>query len=220
MEEVWSFIQTLLNPKSIIEYGGFALLVFVIFAETGLFFGFFLPGDSLLFMAGLFCATGLLDVSIYVLTITLIIAAIAGNFVGFWFGKRTGPLLLKRKDSLLFKKKYVETARDFYQKYGGLALIISRFLPIFRTFVPIFAGIVLVDFRRFTFYNITGAILWVGSLVLSGYFLGRKFPQIEEYLLYIVIGIIVLSTIPVISTFVRKKVEVIIPPPKNKQPNE
>lgn len=216
MEQVWEFIQKLMHPQSIIEYGGLALLIFVIFAETGLFFGFFLPGDSLLFIAGLLCATseearslgqeGLLNVSIFTLILSVSAAGIAGNFVGYWFGKRTGPVIFKRDDSLLFKRKYIESARDFYHQYGGMALILGRFMPIIRTFVPIFAGIVQVDYKKFVFYNISGSFLWVMSMCLSGYFLGHTFPKIQHYLEYIVIGIILISFVPVAIAFLRKRV--------------
>lgn len=216
MEQFWDLLHTLMNPKSIIEYGGLALLIFVIFAETGLFFGFFLPGDSLLFIAGLLCATseeaartggeGLLNVSIYTLILSIAAAGILGNMVGYWFGKRTGPVIFKRDDSLLFKKKYLESARDFYHQYGGVALILGRFMPFIRTFVPIFAGIVKVDYKKFMAYNISGSFLWVMSMTLSGYFLGFSFPQIQNYLEYIVIGIILVSVIPVVITFLRKRV--------------
>ncbi len=216
MEQFWDILHTLMHPKSIIEYGGLALLIFVIFAETGLFFGFFLPGDSLLFIAGLLCATseearslgqnGVLNVSIITLVLSVSIAGIAGNFVGYWFGKRTGPLLFKRDDTLLFKKKYIESARDFYQEYGGAALVLGRFMPIIRTFVPIFAGVVQVDYKKFVWYNVMGSFLWVASMTLSGYFLGHTFPQIQNYLEYIVIGIILVSMVPVAITFLRKRV--------------
>lgn len=218
MDQVWQFLETLMHPKSIIEYGGIYLLLFIIFAETGLFFGFFLPGDSLLFIAGLAAATSAeaklvgnmeavyFDINIFVLVLTVSIAGILGNFVGYWFGKKTGPVLFKKDDSFLFKKKYMESARDFYHEYGGLALILGRFMPIIRTFVPIFAGVVKVDYKKFVLFNISGSILWVASMCFSGYFLGISFPKIQNYLEYVVIGIIFLSMVPVVLTFLRKKI--------------
>jgi membrane-associated protein len=180
----------------------------VIFAETGLFFGFFLPGDYLLFLAGMFVATDKLDVSIYILVIGLILAAIAGNFVGYWFGRRTGPVLYQRNDSFFFKKKYLKAAEVYYRKQGAFALIMGRFIPIVRTFAPIIAGIVKLDFNKFAFYNISGAILWITSLTLLGYFLGRSFEQeINDYLLFIVIGFILITTIPLIVTYLKRKIE-------------
>src|SRR5690606_17462063 len=178
MHEFWLSFQQLLDAETLLKTGGFYLLLIVVFAETGLFFGFFLPGDYLLFLAGLFCASGLLPVSIYTLCGGLLGAAILGNYTGYWFGRRTGPMLFKRKESLLFKQKYIIAAEEFYHKYGALALIVGRFMPIIRTFAPIFAGVVRVDIGRFSFLNISGAILWVGVLTFSAYFFGHRFPQV------------------------------------------
>lgn len=198
-------VQTLLNPKSIIHYGGLALLLFVIFAETGLFFGFFLPGDSLLFVAGLMCGSPIFDVNIYLLLGTLIIAGIAGNFVGYIFGRKTGPLLFRRDDTLFFKKKHVNLAKDFYDRYGGTALILGRFMPIVRTFVPIMAGVVQLDFKKFVIYNIVGCVAWILSMTLAGYFLGKLFPALQDNLEYIVITIILISMIPLAWTYLKEK---------------
>src|SRR5690606_14544387 len=171
----------------------------------GLFFGFFLPGDYLLFLAGLFVASGILDTNIYTLCAGLILAAVIGNFVGYVFGRRAGPMLFKREDSLLFKKKYVVVAEEFYHKYGAAALILGRFLPIIRTFAPIFAGIVRVDFKKFALYNVVGALLWVLTLTLAGYFLGKEFPQIINYIEYIVVGFIVFATGPILYAFLKRQ---------------
>ena len=207
MQEFWNSLQHFIDPEKLLKEGGFYVVLFVIFAETGLFFGFFLPGDYLLFLAGMFVATGRLDVNIYVLVFGLIVAAISGNFTGYWFGKKTGPLLYKRKDTFFFKKKYLLAAEKYYRKQGAFALIMGRFVPIVRTFAPIFAGVVKLDVKKFAFYNILGAILWIASLTLLGYFLGRSFAeQIEEYLVYIIIGFILITTIPLVITFVKKKV--------------
>ncbi len=207
MQEFWNSLQHLIDPEKLLKEGGFYLVVFVIFAETGLFFGFFLPGDYLLFLAGMFVATGRLDVNIYILVLCLILAAISGNFTGYWFGKKTGPLLYKRKDTFFFKKKYLIAAEKYYRKQGAFALIMGRFVPIVRTFAPIVAGVVKLDVKKFAFYNIAGAIIWIASLTLLGYFLGKTFAhQIEEYLVYIIVGFIVITTIPLIVTFVKKKV--------------
>ncbi len=205
MESFWDHLQNLTDAQSIISQGGYYLLLLVVFAETGLFFGFFLPGDYLLFLAGLLCATGLLDVSIYLLIITLVIAGFLGNYVGYWFGYRTGPVLLKKEDSFFFKKRYIYLAEDFYKRNGGMALVLGRFFPIIRTFAPIFAGIVKVDFKKFTIYNIIGSIAWVTTLTLSGYFLGRRYPHLKDYLQYIVIGLIIVTTIPLIFALLKKR---------------
>ncbi|MBC7616857.1 MAG: DedA family protein [Pedobacter sp.] len=207
MQEFWNSLQHFIDPEKLLREGGFYVVVFVIFAETGLFFGFFLPGDYLLFLAGMFVATGRLDVNIYVLILGLFIAAVAGNFTGYWFGRKTGPMLYSRKDTFFFKKRYLLAAEKYYRKQGAFALIMGRFVPIVRTFAPIFAGIVRLEIKKFAIYNVVGAILWIASLTLLGYFLGKRFAQqIEEYLVYIIIGFIIITTIPLIITFVKKQV--------------
>lgn len=205
MHEYWEYLTNLADAQQIIHKGGFYLIMFVVFAETGLFFGFFLPGDYLLFLAGMFVATQKLDVGITTMIVGLIAAAIAGNFVGYWFGYRTGPVLYKRQDSFFFKKKYLVAAEEYYKKQGAFTLIIGRFVPIVRTFAPIFAGIVKLDFKKFAFYNILGAFFWITSLTLLGYFLGMKFEkEVNQYLSYIILGFIVITTIPLITTFFKK----------------
>jgi len=207
MHDFWNNLHQLLDPEKLLREGGFYLVVFVIYAETGLFFGFFLPGDYLLFLAGMFVATGKLDVNIAVLLAGLCIAAISGNFTGYWFGRKTGPVLYTRKDSFFFKKRYLKAAKEYYQKQGAFALIMGRFVPIVRTFAPIFAGVVKLDFKKFALYNILGGVLWICSLTLLGYFLGRRFEkEINDYLLYIIIGFILITTIPLLITFVKSKV--------------
>jgi membrane-associated protein len=207
MHEIWDYLQHLIDPVKLLREGGFYLLLFVIFAETGLFFGFFLPGDYLLFLAGMFVATGKLDVSIFILIVGLIAAAVIGNFVGYWFGNKTGPVLYQREDTFFFKKKYLKAAEVYYRKQGAFALIMGRFIPIVRTFAPIIAGIVKLDFNKFAFYNITGAFLWITSLNLLGFFLGRSFEkEINDYLLYIIVGFILITTIPLIITYLKRKI--------------
>jgi len=205
MESFWDYLQNLTDAQSIISRGGFYFLLVVVFAETGLFFGFFLPGDYLLFMAGLLCSAGKVDVNISTLVLSLIAAGILGNFTGYWFGYRTGPVLFNKNDSLFFKKRYVILASDFYNKYGGMALILGRFFPIVRTFAPIFAGVVKVDIRKFGLYNLIGSVTWVCTFTLGGYFLGRRFPQVKDYMQYIVLGLIIITSIPLILAYVRKR---------------
>jgi len=207
MHEFWSTFQQLFDAETLLRNGGFYILLIVVFAETGLFFGFFLPGDYLLFLAGLFCASGLLAVNIYILCLGLFVAAVLGNYTGYWFGRRTGPMLFKRKESFLFKRQYIVAAEEFYHKYGALALILGRFMPIIRTFAPIFAGVVRVNISRFTVLNIIGAVIWVSILTLSGYFLGQHFPQIVNYIEYIIIGFISLTTVPIVITVIRKSLK-------------
>ncbi len=204
---MFDFLKTLTDPQSIIHYGGLWLLLLVVFSETGLFIGFFLPGDSLIFISGLLCATKpeLLGVSFLPLIVLLITAAILGNIVGYWFGRKVGEGLYKKKDSFFFRKKHLETTRSFYEKHGGKTLILGRFLPIIRTFAPILAGVIKVDFKVFLIYNILGAVAWIGSIASIAYFLGIKFPQTENYLGYIVVGLIVITAIPVLITYFKNR---------------
>ena len=206
MEQFWDHLQNLTDAQAIIRKGGFYLLLVVIFAETGLFFGFFLPGDYLLVLAGILCAAGMVDVPIYTLVVSLVIAGVLGNYTGYWFGFRTGPVLFKRNESIFFKKRYVTMAEEFYAKYGGMALVLGRFFPIIRTFAPIFAGVVKVDIKKFTLYNFIGSITWVCTLTLTGFFLGRKYPdEIKFYLKYVVLGLILITSIPLIIAYLRKQ---------------
>ena len=206
MDNFWEYLQNLTDAQSIISLG-FCFLLIVVFAETGLFFGFFLPGDYLLFMAGLLCSTGKFDISIYTLVLSLIGAGVLGNYTGYWFGYRTGPALFKKNNSLFFKKQYIEIAEEFYAKHGGKALVLGRFFPIIRTFAPIFAGVVKVDLKKFTLYNFIGSIAWVNTFTLAGFFLGRKYPQLKDYMEYIVLGLIVATTLPLIAAFLKRKMQ-------------
>jgi membrane-associated protein len=204
MQDFLISFQQLMDPEYLLSHGGFYLVCLIVFAETGLFFGFFLPGDYLLFLAGLFCALNKIDVSITTMFFGILGSGIAGNFAGYWFGYRAGPMLFKRKDSVVFKQKYIVMAEEFYQKYGGSALVVGRFVPIIRTFAPIFAGVVKLDFKKFVFYNVSGALIWVGVLTLSGYYLGATFPEIINYVEYIVIGMIVIAFLPIIIAVIKR----------------
>ena len=202
MDSFWDIFK----PESIIHYGGLALLLFVVFAETGLFIGFFLPGDSLMFVSGLICRTqpGLLPLDIFPLIVCLIAAAVAGNIAGYWFGKKVGPALFTRDDTLLFKKKYVEVTRKFYDKYGGPALILGRFFPIIRTFAPILAGVIKVNTGIFMLYNVIGATAWIASLALCGYFLGT-YQWVSDHLGWIIIGLIIITMFPILGVWINKR---------------
>ena len=201
------FLKQLTDPQSIIHYGGLWLLLFVVFAETGLLVGFFLPGDSLIFISGLLCATKphLLNTAFVPLLLMLILAAVIGNVFGYWFGKKVGEKLYTRKDSFLFRKQHLITTKAFYDKHGGTALILGRFLPIIRTFAPILAGVIKIDFKTFMMYNVIGAVAWIGSIASTAYLLGIQFPGIENYIGYIVIGLIVITTIPVLLTYLKSR---------------
>lgn len=205
MESFWEHLQNLTDAQSILSKGGFYLLLIVVFAETGLFFGFFLPGDYLLFLAGLLCSSGMIDVSLPTLLFSVMAAGILGNYTGYWFGYRTGPVLFKRDDSLFFKKRYVVMAEEFYDKYGGMALVLGRFFPIIRTFAPIFAGVVKVDFKKFSLYNFIGSVTWVCTFILGGFFLGKRYPQLKNYLEYVVLALIIITTIPLVIAFLKKR---------------
>ncbi len=200
------FLKQLTDPQSIIQYGGLALLLFVVFAETGLLIGFFLPGDSLIFISGLICVSRpeLLDVNLVELIILLSTAAILGNIAGYWFGYKVGPPLFKREDSLIFKKKYLVTTKNFYDKNGGKTLIVGRFLPIIRTFAPILAGVIKLDFKKFMLYNIIGAIAWIASLCSLGYYLGT-YQFVKDNVGWIVIALIIVTAIPVVLAYKKGK---------------
>ncbi|MBL7888881.1 MAG: VTT domain-containing protein [Bacteroidia bacterium] len=200
------FLKQLTDPQSIIQYGGLALLLFVVFAETGLFIGFFLPGDSLIFISGLICVSKpeLLGVDLLTLIGSLSAAAIIGNMAGYWFGYKVGPPLFKRDDSLIFKKRYLETTKAFYDKNGGKTLIIGRFLPIIRTFAPILAGVIKLDFKQFMIFNVVGALAWIGLLASVGYYLG-SYQWVQENVGYIVIGLVIITAIPIITTYFKSK---------------
>jgi membrane-associated protein len=205
MDGIIEFLKELVNPESIIRYGGIYLLLFVIFAETGLFIGFFLPGDSLLFTAGLFCSTSILHIHVVLLITLIIIAAVSGNMVGYSFGKTVGVLLFKRKSGFLFRHEHLVIANEFYNKHGKKTIILSRFFPILRTFAPIIAGIVKLEYHKFFIYSLTGAFFWVSTLVLAGYFLGEYVPKTKDYLEYIVIFLIVITAIPFLYNSIKKK---------------
>ena len=203
--------RDLLNPEFYINNGGLWLMLFIIFAETGLFAGFFLPGDSLLFVAGIYSndlAASLYDTgydfpNLMIVTVLSIIAGVLGNFVGYWFGIKSGPFLFHRKDTFFFRKKYLYQAKDFYDKHGGGAIVFARFLPIIRTFAPIVAGIVGMDRKKFSFYNLVGCIAWVVSMLFAGHYLYKFFLKrfdfdIKERLEFIVLGIVLVTTLPVL----------------------
>jgi len=206
---MWEFLKQLTDPNSIIEYGGLWLLLFVIFAETGLLIGFFLPGDNLILLAGILCKAKpeLIKIDYFPLIFMMVLAAVLGNLFGYWFGKFVGTRLYNRKDSFFFKKRHIELTQLYYSKFGGnLTLVIARFLPVVRTFAPIIAGVLKVDFVRFMLMNVIGALAWIVSLSGIGYFLVQWFPGITNYMGYVFILLIVLTAIPILrSVFKQKK---------------
>ena len=191
----------LLNPEFLIRYGGLTLLLLIVFEETGLFFGFFLRGDSLLFIAGLLSDSEYIDLPVGILILLIVLAAVSGTSVGYYFGKWAGFKLKDRKENFFYKKKYLDTADNFYQRYGLMAFVVGRFLPIVRTFIPILSGMVRIPFGKFFFYNVIGAVCWVSSMVLLGHWLGNLIPDLINYIEYIILFMIVVTAIPVIITY-------------------
>lgn len=203
---IGEFLKQLTDPQSILHYGGLGLLLFVIFAETGLFVGFFLPGDSLVFIAGMFCYAqpDLLGVGPVVLILLMSTAAVMGNIAGYWFGKKTGTPLFQREDSFFFKKRHLELTRDFYDKHGAKTIVLGRFLPYIRTFAPILAGVIEVNFRSFLLQSVVGAFLWIGSLSIAGFFLG-SYSWVRDHIEWIVLGLIGVTTLPMLFALLRRR---------------
>lgn len=208
----------LLQPQFYIEHGGLWLILFVVFAETGLFVGFFLPGDSLLFVAGIYShnianeifPTGNEYIDLLVLLVLISTAGIAGNTVGYWFGRKVGPAMYDWKENILFKRKYLLQAHDFYEKHGGGAIVIARFIPIIRTFAPIVAGIVQMDRKKFGLFNVIGCVAWVFSMLFGGHFLQKwilaEFQfDLKDHLEVIVLGIVLVTTAPIFIKLIFNK---------------
>lgn len=207
---------------------GLYIVLFIVFAETGLFAGFFLPGDSLLFLSGIYASgsvvkgvyhPGLVDqfvhidsefINVLILVSFVALSGILGNMVGYWFGSKSGYYLFKKEDTFWFKKKYLIQSKDFFERYGGKAIIYARFLPIFRTFAPIIAGIVTMDKKKFMFFNIVSSFLWSSVLIFSGHYLYGIFLKngidLKNHIEYIVIGIVLISTLPVLFKLLKKTV--------------
>jgi len=187
----------------LVRWGGYAILVAIVFVETGLLVGFFLPGDSLLITAGLVAATGALN--IWSLNVLLILAAVVGDSVGYAIGWRAGPRLFTRPKSRLFNPKHVERTRAFYARHGPKTIVIARFVPIIRTFAPVVAGVGQMEYRRFIFYNIAGGVGWVTSMTWAGYLLGQTVPNISDHIHILVVIVILLSLIPIVVELVRER---------------
>lgn len=203
MEFLLEWFHRVYDVQGLIQWGGLFMICAIVFAETGLMIGFFLPGDSLLVTAGVFAAAGLLDLAALLGLVSL--CAVVGDQLGYYIGQRTGPALFKREDSLLFKRSHVLKAQGFYGKYGAKTIVIARFVPIVRTFAPVVAGVGKMNYRRFVTYNIAGGVLWVFSMVLTGYFLGSAVPNINDHI-HIIIGIVIfLSILPAIIEVIRHR---------------
>ena len=196
MHDLIDLFHKIYNVQGIIRWGGLVALTAVIFAETGLLVGFFLPGDSLLVTAGLYCTGDAPLLNIVWLNVFGIIAAIVGDTVGYWIGAKSGPALFKREQSLLFSRKHLLRTKEFYERHGGKTIIIARFMPIVRTFAPVVAGVGKMQYRRFLSFNVFGGIGWVLSMTLLGYLLGSAYPDITKHIDKVIIVIIVVSLIP------------------------
>lgn len=203
MEWLWELLHRIYDVEGLVRVGGLMALIVIVFVETGLFVGFFLPGDSLLVTAGLFAARG--DLRLWSIFVFVSLAAIIGDTVGYTIGARTGPKIFRREDSLLFHKKHLITTKEFYDRYGGVTIIIARFMPIVRTFAPLVAGVGGMEYRRFVFYNIAGGIGWVVSMTSLGYFLGRSVPGIDKHIDVVIAVVIFLSLLPGIVKLARER---------------
>ena len=197
-------ILAAIDPKTIIA-GGLVVIAIIIFAERGLLIGFFLPGDSLLFTAGFLASQQQIGVDIWVLSVVCAVAAAVGPLVGYWYGKAFGPRLFNREDSLLFHKQHLVRAHEFYERHGGKALILARFMPIVRTFAPVVAGMASMDYVRFVIYTVVGAVVWAIGVTWAGFFLGRIYPDAGKYIEYIVVVIVIISIAPPIVHLLRER---------------
>ena len=206
MQSLLEFLHNLRDVKGLIAWGGYVGLTFIIFAETGLLVGFFLPGDSLLVTAGLLASQpDRYNLNVYLLGLLLSVASILGNSVGYYIGVITGPRLFSRENSLLFNRKHLQRAHDFYERHGGKTVILARFMPIVRTFVPVVAGVGQMQYRRYTVYNVIGGLAWIWSMLFIGYFLGRYIPGIGDHIEIVILVVIFLSFLPGVISWLRSR---------------
>ncbi|HXK27165.1 MAG TPA: VTT domain-containing protein [Candidatus Binatia bacterium] len=203
MEILWDLFHRIYDVELLVRTGGLLVLIVIVFIETGLLVGFFLPGDSLLVTAGIFAARG--DLDLLTLNTTLSLAAIAGDTVGYGIGARTGPKIFTRDNSLFFNRKHLISAKEFYDRHGGFTIFIARFVPIIRTFAPVVAGVGAMQYRKFISYNVFGGIFWVMTTTLTGYFLGTMIPNIQEHIHVVIVIVIVLSLLPALTKFAQEK---------------
>jgi membrane-associated protein len=206
LESILHFLRSLYDPeglKELIRSGGAPLVCTIVFIETGFFVGFFLPGDSLLVTAGIFAAAGV--VPLRWLLLPVMACAIAGDQIGYWIGRTMGPALYRREDSLFFRRSHLQRAHEFYEKYGGRAVIFARFVPIVRTFCPPVAGAARMPYTRYVMFDIFGGVLWVGAMILGGYFLGRSVPNIGQRIHYVIAVVVLLSVLPAVISILRAR---------------
>lgn len=204
METLHEFFSRLYQFDELIRWGGYTALIVIVFAETGLLAGFFLPGDSLLVTAGLVAAVdGVLN--IWVLNAVLWAAAILGDSVGYWIGWHAGPRIFNRQNSFFFHKKHLERTKRFYDRHGNKTIVLARFVPIVRTFAPTLAGVGRMKYPKFLLYNVAGGIGWVTSMTLTGYFLGSSVPNIEKHVHWVVLVVIVISFLPIVNEWIKSR---------------
>ena len=201
MELIKDFFQRLTDIKELVRWAGYPGLAVIVFSETGLLVGFFLPGDSLLVTAGLFAAAGFFDIT--VLVFLLIVAAILGNSTGYFIGRKGGQALYAKEESRFFKKQHLIKTREFYEHYGPVTIVMAQFMPFARTFAPVVAGIAEMKYARFASFNVIGAIAWITSMLLIGYFLGSTIPNIDKNIHLVILAVIVLSLLPALIKYVQ-----------------
>ncbi len=207
MEQISEWFKYLMDSEELIRTGGLIAITLIIFIENGIIFGFFLPGDYLLFLSGVFCGTKLLNVPVSLLMFCVLAAAILGSLLGYLTGRYFGDSIQNREESLFFKKKYIENTQKYFEKYGSQTLVIARFLPVIRTFSPILAGIVKMKFYKFMIFNVLGAFIWTIVLVGGGFYFGEKFPWIVDYVQYIIFFFLGITTFTVIRGYLNAKKE-------------
>jgi membrane-associated protein len=205
MDRLIDFFQWITDVRALVQWGGYVGLTAIVFIETGLLVGFFLPGDSLLVTAGLFASQPQFGLNVYLLGVILSIAAIAGDQLGYAIGRATGPRIFTREDSLFFNKRHLYRAQAFYERHGGKTIVIARFVPIIRTFAPVVAGVGNMRYRSFVFFNVFGGLLWIWSMLFTGYFLGRYIPGIDKHIELVIIVVVLLSISPGIVHWLRER---------------
>ena len=203
MESLRDWFHFITDVRGLVQWGGYIALAIIVFTETGLMIGFFLPGDSLLVTAGLFAAKG--DLNIVYLNLLLMFCAVTGDATGYYIGKKLGPALFRREDSLLFKKKHLLATQEFYERHGGKTIILARFVPVIRTFAPVVAGMANMSYRRFAMFNIIGGVSWVFSMTMIGYLLVTLFPATEKHIEKVIIIVILVSLLPGVIEYLRSR---------------
>jgi membrane-associated protein len=203
LESIRHLLHSIYDVEGIIRTGGPLLVCLIVFVETGFFVGFFLPGDSLLVTAGILSAAG--DIPLKWLLLPVMLCAIVGDQIGYWIGRAAGSSLYRRKDSLLFRRRHLQQAHNFYETYGGKTIILARFVPIVRTFCPPVAGAAHMPYARYLIYDVFGGIFWVGTMILGGHFLGRSIPNISQRIHYVIAAVIFLSLLPAIISVLRAR---------------